>query len=227
MKKRVLIVDDDIMTLKILKNYLENEFDIVTENAGYRFVEKMESYGADLILLDVEMPVVNGIQAFDAIINNPRMKNVPVAFLSGITNPNFVREVLQKGAAGYIVKATPNEELIAKINHILEKNVPREVVAEIMILHSDSAVLKPMRETLTEAGYKVKLVKNMLEAIEYMRSKHPNIFIIGSDSACESPQEIYDSLSHVMHEERVVGILMEKPFFSQELLDKVRENLGE
>lgn len=227
MKKRVLIVDDDIMTLKILKNYLEDEFDIVTENAGYRFVEKMESYGADLILLDVEMPVVNGIQAFDAIINNPRMRNVPVAFLSGITNPNFVREVLQKGAAGYIVKAMPNEELIAKINNILEKNVPRECFAEIMILHYDSDVLRPMKETLTGAGYKVRIVRNMLEAIEYMRSRHPNIFIIGSDLTCKSPQEIYDSLSYVMREEHVVGILMEKPFFSQELLDKVRENLGE
>ena len=55
MKKRILIVDDDIMTLKLLKKNLEETYDVVTENAGYRFVEKMETYEADLILLDIEM----------------------------------------------------------------------------------------------------------------------------------------------------------------------------
>ena len=94
MKKRILIVDDDIMTLKILKKYLEDTYDVVTENAGYRFVEKMGSYGADLILLDIEMPVVNGIEAFDKLIKDPELNETPVVFLSGVANPNLVRELM-------------------------------------------------------------------------------------------------------------------------------------
>ena len=118
MKKRILIVDDDIMTLKILKKYLEETYDVVTENAGYRFIEKMGSYEADMILLDIEMPVVNGLQAFEEIVRNPDLKDVPVVFLSGVSNPNLVRELMGKGAAGYLVKTIPKGELLARIEKI-------------------------------------------------------------------------------------------------------------
>lgn len=227
MKKRILIVDDDVMTLKILKKYLDDDFCVITENAGYRFVEKMDSYEVDLILLDLEMPVVNGIQAFEAVLANPKMRDIPVAFLTGVTNPGLVRELIQKGAAGYLVKTTPKGELVSRINKILSSFYKREMSGEVMILHDDIEVIKQMRDTLVEAGYKVKPVRNMMEAMEYMRSHHPNIFVIGNDSTGVGPREIYDSLSNVIHEERVVAILMESPFFSSELLDRIRENLGE
>lgn len=227
MKKRILIVDDDIMTLKILKKSLEDDFDVITENAGYRFVEKMESYDADLIILDVEMPVVNGLDAFDEVIRNPRMRDVPVAFLSGVSNPNLVRKVMQKGAVGYIVKTTPVDEIVARINDFLNKSSERKSQAEVMILHADLDALKIMRDTLADNGYKVKIVKNMVEAAEYMKKHHPQLFLIGHDSAGVSPGGIYESLSSVMYNEGVVGVLMEKQLFSQELLDIVSKALGD
>ena len=132
MKKRILIVDDDIMTLKILKKYLEETYDVVTENAGYRFIEKMGSYEADMILLDIEMPVVNGLQAFEEIVRNPDLKDVPVVFLSGVSNPNLVRELMGKGAAGYLVKTIPKGELLARIEKIFNESESREVIQEIL-----------------------------------------------------------------------------------------------
>lgn len=227
MKKRILIVDDDIMTLKILKKYLEEEFEVVTENAGYRFVEKMDTYGADLILLDVEMPVVNGIQAFEEVIRNPKMKDIPVAFLSGVSNPDLVRNVISKGAAGYIIKTTPKGEMIEKVKKIFEKAEQRKLSVEIMILHGDIIVVKTMRDTLVGAGYKVKLVKNMMEATEYIKNHQPAIFIIGQDSAGATPEQIFEALSQIMHEHHVEEILMDKQFFSRELLDRVESVLGE
>ncbi len=226
MKKRILIVDDDIMTLKILKKYLEGTYDVVTENAGYRFVEKMGSYEADLILLDIEMPVVNGLEAFDKVINNPDLKDVPVVFLSGVSNPNLVRELMGKGAAGYLVKTIPKGELLARIEKIFSERQSREIIQEILILDNDVEHLKSMRAILTEQNYKVRVVRTSMEAVDHIRKHHPNLFIIGRDSSGVSPQEVYESLDKIIRDERVIPLVMEENFFSPELIDRVKAALA-
>ena len=225
MKKRILIVDDDIMTLKILKKYLEDTYDVVTENAGYRFVEKMGSYEADLILLDIEMPVVNGLQAFDELMGNPEVRDTPVVFLSGVANPNLVRELMAKGAAGYLVKTIPKGELLARLEKIFTDEERKASVIEILILDNDVSHLKSMRETLLSNDYKVKVARSIIEAVDYIKSHHPDMFIIGRDSAGTSPQEVYESVASVVKKEGVVPLIMEETFFTSELVDRVKRAL--
>ena len=226
MKKRILIVDDDIMTLKILKKYLEGTYDVITENAGYRFIEKMGSYDADLILLDIEMPVVNGLQAFDKFIKNPELKDTPVVFLSGVSDPGLVRELMSKGAAGYLVKTIPKSELLSRIEKIFNESSTREVTPEVLILDNDIDNLKSMRDNLLANNYKVKVVRNSMEAVDYIRSHHPHLFIIGRDSSGVDPRDVYSSLDGVIRQERVIPLVMEENFFSSELIDRVKDALG-
>jgi CheY-like chemotaxis protein len=225
MKKRVLIVDDDIMTLKILKKYLEDTYDVITENAGYRFVEKMGSYDADLILLDIEMPVVNGLEAFDRILANPELADVPVVFLSGVSNPNLVRELMNRGAAGYLLKTIPKSELLSRLEKVFSENSKRDVTQEILILDNDIAQLKAMRDNLLANNYKVKTVRNTVEAVEYIKNNHPNLFIIGRDSSGDAPQAVYESIDRIIRDERVIPLVMEENFFSTELIDRVKAAL--
>ncbi len=227
MKKRVLIVDDDIMTLKILKKYLDEIYDVVTENAGYRFIEKMGTYDADLILLDIEMPVVNGLEAFEKLRSDPELKDTPVVFLSGVSNPNLVRELMGKGAAGYLVKTIPKRELLSRLEKIFDESVNREEIPEVLILDNDISNLKTMREALSSAGYKVKAVRTTVEAVDHIRDHHPSVFIIGHDSSGVEPQRVYDSLSSLIRNERVIPLVMEENFFTPELLDRVRKAVSE
>ncbi len=223
MKKRILIVDDDIMTLKILKKHLEETYDVVTENAGYRFIEKMGTYDADLILLDIEMPVVNGVEAFEALIKNPELKDTPVVFLSGVSNPNLVRELMSKGAAGYLVKTIPKSELLARIEKVFNESGSRSVTPEVLILDNDIEQLKQMRDNLLANDYKVKVVRSTVEAIDYIKNHHPNLFIIGRDSSGVEPQQVYESLERIIRDERVLPLVMTENFFTTELIDRVNE----
>ena len=226
MKKRILIVDDDIMTLKILKKYLEDTYDVVTENAGYRFIEKMGSYEADLILLDIEMPVVNGLEAFEKLMENPELSEIPVVFLSGVANPNLVRELMGKGAAGYLVKTIPKSELLARLEKIFNENASRIRNKEILILDNDIERLKSMRGSLTAGGYKVKVVRSSVEAVDHIRNHHPDLFVIGRDSTGVSPQEVYESLETLIRKESVIPIVVEENLFSTELIERVNTALS-
>ena len=226
MKKRILIVDDDIMTLKILKKYLEETYDVVTENAGYRFVEKMNSYNADLILLDIEMPVVNGLQAFEELRKNPELKDTPVVFLSGVSNPNLVRELMSKGAAGYLVKTIPKRELLTRLEKIFSEEKKNEVSKEILILDGNIKRLKEMRDDLMAGGYKVKVVRQPVEAADHIKNHHVDLFIIGSDDMGAAPRDLFSSLEPVIREAGVIPLVMEESFFSTELIEKVNEVVG-
>ena len=227
MRKRILIVDDDIMTLKILKKYLEDTYDVVTENAGYMFIEKMGSYGADLILLDIEMPVVNGLEAFDKLIRNPELNETPVVFLSGVANPNLVRELMAKGAAGYLVKTIPKRELLARLEKIFSEKNGRIRNREILILDNDVKRLRSMRDSLTAGGYKVKVVRSSVEAVDHIRNHHPDMFVIGRDSTGVAPQDVYESLEALIRKEGVIPVVVEENLFSTELIDKVNKAFGE
>ena len=215
------------MTLKILKKYLEDTYDVVTENAGYRFIEKMGTYEADLILLDIEMPVVNGLEAFEKLIHNPELNDTPVVFLSGVANPNLVRELMGKGAAGYLVKTIPKRELLMRLERIFAEGGKRKRATEILILDNDVEQLKEMRNNLTANNYKVKVVRSSVEAVDHIKNHHPELFIIGHDSSGVSPQEVYESLENLIRAEHVTPLVMEENFFSTELIDRVNEILGQ
>lgn len=119
MKPKILIIDDDITTLQILKRHLQQQYDVQIENEGYRFIKNIQEYQADLILLDIEMPIMNGLQVFKEIKKIPSHNQIPILFLTGVAEPQVVMKLMNEGAAGYIIKSATREELNQKISKIL------------------------------------------------------------------------------------------------------------
>lgn len=227
MRRKVLIVDDDIVTLKLLKKHLEDEYEVQTENAGYRVVEKMDTYeGVDVILLDVEMPIMNGLRVFEEIKKNPKMKTTRVIFLVGGFNPNLSRRLFERGEAGYISKTASKEEYISTITKILEMDCQTEPSTNILVIHGDINIAKKMRETLTENLYTVKICIGAYEAARYMKNHRPDLVIIGEDYSGADAKEVYKVLSGILFAKNIQSITIEEPCFSIELIDRVKKALG-
>ena len=70
MKKRILVVDDDTMNLLRTKRILEDEYDVLLVDSGHKALDKLERERLDLVLLDIEMPKMNGFETFE------RMKGI-------------------------------------------------------------------------------------------------------------------------------------------------------
>lgn len=118
-KKHILVVDDDSSVLKLVKGYLGNQYNVATAISGkvaMKFLEKKET---DLILLDYEMPEENGAQVLKKIRSNGKTKNLPVVFLTGVTDRERIQNVLELNPQGYLLKPLDVERLSATLKDIL------------------------------------------------------------------------------------------------------------
>lgn len=112
---KVLIIDDDNLVRKIISRAVSSEYTPITASNGEEGIEKATSESPHLILLDVEMPGMNGYEVCDKLKQDETTKHIPVIFLSGRTS---IRERMlgyEAGAADFVTKPCETEELLAKL----------------------------------------------------------------------------------------------------------------
>lgn len=118
-KKHILIVDDDSRVLRLLKSYLAGRYELATAINGKVAMRFLETKETDLVLLDYEMPTENGPAVLEKIRAHEKLKDLPVVFLTGVTEKNKIREVLALKPQGYLLKPVDMEKLSSTIKGIL------------------------------------------------------------------------------------------------------------
>ncbi len=118
-KNHILIVDDDSRVLRLLKSYLSGRYELATAINGKVAMKFLETKETDMVLLDYEMPTENGAAVLEKIRANEKLKDLPVVFLTGVTDKNKIREVLALRPQGYLLKPVDMEKLSSTIKGIL------------------------------------------------------------------------------------------------------------
>ena len=115
----ILLVDDQALLCEVLKTWLDVEQDIqvvgVAHN-GEEAIQKVEELQPDIVLMDIDMPQMNGLQATKVIAQ--RFSQTKVIFLSGYDDDAYLGKSLRAGAKGYLLKNTTAEELVLKIRSV-------------------------------------------------------------------------------------------------------------
>ncbi len=116
---RVLLADDHPRILSRLTDLLEPEFKVVAVvGDGQSLIEMAESLQPDLVITDISMPILSGIEAAKRIMKStPQTK---IIFLTVHTDPDYVREALELGAVGYVFKWRLVSDLRLAIGEVLE-----------------------------------------------------------------------------------------------------------
>ena len=117
-KRHILVVDDDVRTLRFLKAYLR-DYEVATAVNGSQAMKFLETKKTDLILLDYKMPVENGPEVLKKLRANERTKDIPVVFLTGMTEKRKIQEVLLMKPQGYLLKPINIEKLYKVITDVL------------------------------------------------------------------------------------------------------------
>ncbi len=112
-KKRILIVDDDPTYAKMVREWLKSNYQVAVVVNAMQAITYLTKHGADLILLDYEMPVVSGPQVLEMLRNEPETAKIPVVFLTGVGDSESVSRVIALKPSGYILKSTTREAIIS------------------------------------------------------------------------------------------------------------------
>ncbi len=129
MGKLIAVVDDEKKIRDLVKSYLENEgFTVVEAEDGAAAVQLVEKHAVDLILLDVMMPNLNGLQALAKI--RLLSEKMPVIMLTAKTEEIDKLLGLEMGADDYITKPFSMRELAARIRTVLRRSTPDEKVEQ-------------------------------------------------------------------------------------------------
>ena len=139
MKIKVLLVDDQEMVRKGFRLLLEAEEDICivgeAEN-GTEAVSRIKHANPDVVLMDIQMPIMDGLEATRRIIGNKENVNTKVLVLTTFERDEYIFEALKSGASGFLLKNAPPEDLIDAIrivasgNALLAPSVTRRIISE-------------------------------------------------------------------------------------------------
>jgi DNA-binding response OmpR family regulator len=127
---RILVVDDEPDLLMLLEEHLSQEgFQVLTASAGMQAISKARAERPDLILLDVMMPGVSGFDVCNILQDFPETAEIPIIFLTAITETKRKVMGLNLGADDYITKPFDLRELTARVLAAMRHRVVRHEVS--------------------------------------------------------------------------------------------------
>lgn len=118
-RRHILVVDDSVMMLKVIKEHLTGQYDIATATSGRIALRFLERRRTDLILLDYAMPEEDGIAVLEKLRANDATKDIPVIFLTGITEREKIQKALVLKPQGYLLKPVDREKLVTAIKNVI------------------------------------------------------------------------------------------------------------
>ena len=119
---KVLVIDDDPVILELLRvNFEIESFEVITASDGREGLEKARTANPDVVLSDIMMPRIDGLELVSTLREDPRTRNLPVILLSAKAQNAEVQQGLDMGADDYVTKPFDPLELIDRVNAVLAR----------------------------------------------------------------------------------------------------------
>ncbi len=207
-KIRILLADDQILFIESLKNVIcmrATDIEVVgIAYNGMEAVEMTEKLQPDIVLLDIKMPHMNGVEATDII--HKKFPHIKIMMLTTFDDDEFVFDALSKGAKGYLLKNIPPEELLITIRAL---NVGAAQISPSIA----AKLVKGQFHTDIEADAGVKNSKKNPDWFNFLHEKERSLLVLLSRGY--SNKEIADRM-HLAEQtvKNYLSIIYEKLFVS-------------
>ncbi|MCL2196490.1 MAG: response regulator [Treponema sp.] len=184
-KKKIIYVDDVSYSLITVKNRLSDYYDIFPAESVVKMYELLSFVKPDLILLDVNMPDIDGYEAIKGLKSDDKYSQVPVIFLTGKSDRESVVKGLSLGAADYVIKPFSATKLIESIEIILNPGEGKEISFEdedgnkppVLVVDDVSSMLRAMQYALQDR-YKVFILSKSEDVMDFLRTKKPELIVL-------------------------------------------------
>jgi len=186
-RKKIIYVDDVNYSLVSVKSRLGERYDIFPAESAVKLYELLEYFTPDLILLDVNMPEIDGYETIKSLKTNDRFSEIPVIFVTGNSDRESVVKGLSLGAADYVVKPYTATKLIESIELNLGPAKKKSNVSieegevdnrpSVLIVDDVSSMLRAMQYALNDK-YNVYVLSKSEDAIDFLRTKKPDLILL-------------------------------------------------
>jgi len=148
--KKILVIDDLPENVFMLQDRLEHEgYEVITAYDGFSGIDKAKTNLPDLVLLDVMMPDITGLEVCQILVKDPLTQDIPIILVTAKSGAEDTKEGLEAGAFDYIKKPFNRIELLARVNSALK-------VSEAHKLLLESEKRDTFIATVVTANHKIK-----------------------------------------------------------------------
>ena len=188
MRYKILTVDDSktvrIIVRKAFKSY---DCEILEAGNGVEGLALAAKENPDLILLDVTMPVMDGVEMLTKLKSDPALKGIPVMMLTAEGGRDNVLKIAKIGVRDYLVKPFKEDVLIEKAGRVIDLKPLSETPskaksifdpADILIVEDKPAIIQQIQEGLKHTPWKVHGVSTQGEAIDFCSRTPPDLMLV-------------------------------------------------
>jgi len=189
---KILLVEDDKVQIEIIRRLLEAEgYHLVVARTGKDAIRLASQEQPDLILMDMILPGMHGLEASIAIKETPATAKIPIVALTVMSAPRFIEECYKVGISGFIRKPAAPQHILDNIVKFIGK--PKRSPL-ILAAAGDSDVLTSITSALRMLDYKVLVADDSAKAISYARTKKPDMIIVDMTMSSEEISLLLENL---------------------------------
>ena len=173
MAEKILIIDDEQLNLKMTRHYLEGDYEVLCGTSGAEGLMILESTQVDLVLLDLDMPGMDGMMTLRKIRETDKIKNVKVMILTASGLRTDVTEAIRLGAIDFIKKPVFPAELNTRVKKALQ--VARK--DQLLVVDDDRMNLM-LAQRLLGVRYEVQCESSGMDALDYLKKYTPDLILL-------------------------------------------------
>lgn len=231
-QKTILVIDDEIDLLEMLQFQFEKKgFKVVTAPNGLMGLELLKTIVPDLVILDMNMPKIGGIEFYKKICDHKGHTKYPVFVLTARANMEQLFKELK--VAGFMTKPFKINELIQEVEAIVidkketikeKRGVGIDEVRRMCLVEDDEEKYQRLSSVFLEAGYNMSLAKTGAVAIEHINADMPDLVLVKLELSDIPGDVVISKLQNIVKTKNIAFVLYGVPGGDEE---SVRAALGE
>ena len=206
-RKKIIYVDDVSYALITVQDRLKKHYKVYPAQTSEQLFEILDSVIPDLLILDVNMPVVNGFEIIKRVKDVPLYANIPVVFLTGNKDRESVVKCMELGAVDVLFKPITDSVLIEAIEYQFNPEKQKENKPIILAVDDNPSILRSVNQALKD-NYTVLTLSNPELLSEVLKKVTPDLFILDCNMPKVSGFELIPRIRKTVgHEETPVVFL--------------------
>jgi CheY-like chemotaxis protein len=213
---KILLVEDDAIQIELIKKHLEPiGYDVIVAKNGQEGLKLAEKQKPDLILMDMIMPGMHGLEATIKLKESPQTQNIPIIALTIMSSPKFVQECYRAGIISYIKKPYDPKVLVESVEKIIGK--PERRITRVMIIAGASRLATMIEMRLLRQGYQVNTFAGAKGALNHIEMEKPDVIFLDVSLPGKHVSMVFEELKKSEMTQAIPVILLASHLSKEEI----------